>query len=354
LTITVGQARAVAREWVLAEADADPAITGAFFHGSTTMLSDDAPVSPSSDVDVIVVRQGDDTSGRPGKFSYRGHLLEVSYLTADDVRSPEHVLGQYQLAGSFRSPGIILDRTGHLAEVQAVAGRDFARREWVRRRCEHARDKVLGGFPLRDGDPWPNQNNAWLFPAGVTTHILLVAGLRNPTVRRRYQTTRELLAVYGQLGIYPTLLDLLGATGITVERATHHLDTLSVAFDAAASEIRTPFVFAADISEAGRSVAIGGSAEMIAGGYHREAMFWVAATWCRCMLVLRTDAPDADLTVHERGFHDLLADLGIDSVADIERRHQATRAALPAIWSVAERIMATNPDIEDVPTDVRS
>ncbi len=354
MTITVGQARAAAREWVLAEADADPAITGAFFHGSTTTLPDDAPMSPASDVDVMIVRQGDDSSARPGKFTFRGVLLEVSYLTANEVRSPEHVLGQYQLAGSFRVPGIILDHDGQLAAVQAVVGREFARRDRVKRRCEHARDKVLGGFPLRDGDPWPNQNNAWLFPAGVTTHILLVAGLRNPTVRRRYQTTRELLAEYGQLGIYPTLLDLLGAAGITAERATHHLDMLSDAFDAAAAVIRSPYFFTADIGEAGRPVAIGGSAGMIAEGYHREAMFWVAATWCRCMLVLRTDSPDTGIAVHEQGFRDLLADLGIVTVADIERRRRAVRAALPAVWAVAERIMAANPDIEDGPADARS
>ena len=347
MPLTLGRAKAAAREWVLARAAADPAITGAFFHGSTTTLPDDGLMSASSDVDVMIVRPDDDSSVRPGKFAYRGVLLEVSYLTADEVRSPEHVLGQYQLAGSFRAPGIILDHDGHLAAVQTVVGREFARRDQVRRRCEHARDKVLGGFPLRVGDPWPNQNNAWLFPAGVTTHILLVAGLRNPTVRRRYQTTRELLTEYGQLGIYPTLLDLLGATGITAERATQHLATLNDAFDAAAAVIRSPFFFAADISEAGRPVAIDGSAEMIAEGYHREAMFWVAASWCRCMLVLRTDAPDTDIAVHERGFRDLLTDLGIASVADIECRRQAIRAALPSIWSVAEQIMATNPEIED-------
>lgn len=345
--MTIGQAKAAARAWVMAQAETDPAIVGGFFHGSTITLPDDAPMSPSSDVDVMIVRQGDDGADRPGKFLFDGALLEVSYLTWDDVRSPEHVLDQYHLAGSLRSPGLILDRTGRLSEVQAVVAREFSRRDRVRRRCEHARDRVLGGFPLRVTDPWPVQNNSWLFPAGVTTHILLVAGLRNPTVRKRYQTTRELLEEYGQTAIYPTLLDLLGATSITPERATHHLDTLSCAFDASAAAIRSPFFFAADITEAGRPVAIDGSAGMIAAGDHREAMFWIAATWCRCMQVLQTDATDTDIAVHERAFRDLLADLGIATVADIGNRLDAIRAALPGIWAVAERIMALNPAITD-------
>ncbi len=343
---TVGQAKAAARGWVLASARADPAISGAFFHGSVTTLSDDATMAASSDVDVMVVRRGDDLSVRPGKFVHGGTLLEVSYLNEEHVRSPEHVLGQYHLAGSFRYPGVIFDPTGHLSAVQAVVGREFARREWVRRRCEHAWARVLGGFPLRPGDLWPNQNDSWLFPAGVMTHILLVAGLRNPTVRRRYQATRDLLAEYGELGIYPTLLDLLGATDLTAGRVTHHLTTMTAAFDAAQAVIRSPFFFVADISDAGRPVAIDGSAEMIAEGAHREAMFWIAATWSRCLQVLRTDAVGMDMTAFEQGYRELLADLGIASLADIERRRQAIRAALPAVWAVAERIMAANPGIE--------
>ncbi len=344
--MTIGLAKAAARAWVLTEAGTDPAITGAFFHGSIVTMSDDAPLSATSDVDVMVVRRQGDPGVRPGKFVHGGALLEVSYLTEEQIRSPQDILGQYQLAGSFRTPGIILDPTGHLTAVQAVVGRDFAQREWVRRRCEHAQAKVLNGFPLRDDDLWPSQNNAWLFPAGVTTHGLLVAGLRNPTVRRRYQTTRELLADYGELGIYGTLLDLLGATDLSPERASHHFATMTDAFDAAQRVIRSPFFFAADISDAGRPVAIDGSAEMIADGAHREAMFWVAVTWSRCLQVLQTDGAGVDIASYEQAYGDLLADLGIATVADIRERRTAIGAALPAIWAVADRIMAANPEID--------
>jgi hypothetical protein len=348
MELTVGAAKALARSWVLAEAEANPAIVGAFFHGSITTQAEEALVSPSSDIDVMVVLADGAEWSKPGKFRYGHALLEVSSLSSQHVSSPEVVLGQYALAGSFRFPGVILDRGGRLTGIQRVVGREFARREWVRRRCENARDRVIGGFPLREADPLPDAANGWLFPAGVTTHILLVAGLRNPTVRKRYQTTKELLDDYGQLAIYGLLLDLLGARHITAAQATGHLAALTRAFDTASAVVRSPFVFAADISDVGRPIAIGGTAEMIATGFHREAMFWLTATFIRCLQVLRSDAPpDLDLAPVERDFRALLADLGIGGFADLERRRTATLATLPAIWSVAEAIMAANPAITD-------
>jgi hypothetical protein len=74
-------------------------------------------------------------------------------------------------------------------------------------------------------------------------------------------------------------------------RAEHHLGALAAAFDAAAAARRTPFVFAADISDLGRPIAIDGSRELIEGGSHREAVFWMVATYARCQKVLAHDRP---------------------------------------------------------------
>jgi hypothetical protein len=38
--------------------------------------------------------------------------------------------------------------------------------------------------------------NAWLFPTGVTCHVLLVAALRNPTVRLRYRHRAVPVPIY--------------------------------------------------------------------------------------------------------------------------------------------------------------
>lgn len=341
----VGQAKAVARQWVLEEAGAIPGFTGAFFHGSANWLADDAPLPATSDLDVMVVLENGEPPRKPGKFVHRGVLLDAAYLPGAQLGAAAEVLGRYHLAGSFHAASVIADPTGRLTDLQRAVAREYAKREWVRRRCEHARDRILTAFALRESDPFPTQVTAWLFPTGITTHLLLAAGLRNPTVRTRYLAARELLKNYGELDCYEDLLRLLGCAEMSQARAETHLAALAAAFDAAARVIETPFFFAADISDAGRPVAIDGSRELIARGDHREAVFWVAATYSRCQLVFHHDAPEL-YARFERGYRALLGDLGIASFADLERRHGETADFLPRVWEVAERIMAANPGIE--------
>jgi hypothetical protein len=113
-------AREVARQWVAGEGAKIPGFQGAFFHGSINDLSDDEPFPSTSDVDVMVVLASPETVEKRGKFRYRDVLLEVSYLSADQVASPEQVLSNYHLAGSFRKPGILSDPSGHLGRIQAA------------------------------------------------------------------------------------------------------------------------------------------------------------------------------------------------------------------------------------------
>ncbi|MBA2518130.1 MAG: hypothetical protein H0V24_00535 [Chloroflexia bacterium] len=343
----VKEAKAVAREWVLTQASGMPGFWGTFYHGSANWLADDATLSPTSDLDVMAVLADAELPGKPGKLIYHDVMLEVSYLSRDELRSAESVLGQYHLAGSFHVPSIIADPTGQLTTLQAAVAKDYARRRHVYRRCEDARSRVRRNLQsLREADPFPDQVAAWLFAAGVTTHLLLVAGLKNPTVRRRYEATRALLAEYGRLDFYERLLDLLGCAQMSRARAELHLTALTDAFDAAKTVGTTPFFFSADISDLARPVAIDGSRELIARGDHREAIFWMIATYARCQKVLHHDAPPASWDRFEPGFHRLLADLGIESFADLQRRGERVRDFLPPLWDVAEAIIAANPAID--------
>ncbi|MGN6757437.1 MAG: hypothetical protein ACTHMJ_13730, partial [Thermomicrobiales bacterium] len=311
----------------------------------TGWLPGDAALPATSDVDVMVVLTTADPPGKPGKFRYGGVLLEVSYLTRDQVRSPEQVLGQSHLAGSFRAPGIIADPTGELTSLQAAVARDFAGREWVHRRCEAVQTKLVGNLQsLHETRPFHENVSAWLFGTGLTTHLLLVAGLRNPTVRRRYVAVRELLRDYNRAAFYPRLLELLGCADMSRDRALQHLAALTEAFDAASAVIKTPFFFASDLSQAARPIAIDGSRDLIARGDQREAVFWLVATYARCQQVFQHDAP-ALLERFRPGFARLLADLGITSLADMRRRGAEVEAFLPQLWAEAEAIMAANPDI---------
>lgn len=343
----VRHARDVARRWVLDHAAGEPGFRGAFYHGSTGWLPGDFVLPATSDVDVMVVFDDAERRVKPGKFRYQDVLLEVSFLPSEQVQSPEMILARPELAGSFRTPSVISDPSGQLTRLQAIVSRDYARRRWVEKRCEGIRDNILRYLRrLDEPQPFHEGVTAWLFATGNTALMPLVAGLMNPTVRRRYTAVRGLLAEYGFSDLYDDLLGLVGCSGMTRARAEYHLLALSEAFDAAKEVVETPFFFASDISDAARPVAIDGSREMVEGGDHREAVFWMVATYSRCQKVFYHDAPP----LHEKfdpAFRELLGDLGVSSSTDLRRRGAGVEAFLPRLWEVTEKIISANRGIEE-------
>jgi hypothetical protein len=344
----VKDAKEVARQWVIDEASSVPGFYGAYYAGSTTWLADNVVLPATSDLDIMVVLDDPTPKDKIGKFIYQNVLLEVTYLPREQVQSPDVVLGHYHLAGSFRRPNVILDPSGQLTKLQREVSKGFVQRTWVYRRCEQARDTVIKRLQgLNSPAPFHEQVTAWLFAAGGLPHVLLVAGLQNPTVRRRYVAARELLEGYGRLDFYESLLELLGCAQMSRARVENQLPALSEVFDVAKAVIETPFSFAADISDMARPVAIEGSRELIECGYHREAIFWMVATYSRCQMVLSHDAPVALQDRFSHGYRQLLSELGIASAADLQQRGEQIQAFLPQLWDVTEAILAANPEIED-------
>lgn len=341
----VGQARSAAVRWVAEHGRTAPDYKGAYFGGSTVGMPDDAELPPSSDVDVFLVTAACDPPVKPGKFGYRGALLEVSLQPWAQLASAESVLSSYHLAGGFRTDAIIDDPTGRLRELHARVSREFAARRWVRRRCEDALRRIETRLAALDTSaPFHEQVNAWLFPTGVTCHVLLVAALRNPTIRLRYPAAREVLCDYGRQDLYPGLLDLLGGSRLTERRVRHHLRELAATFDAAAEAARTRFFFSGDLTPAARPIAINGSRTLIDRGDHREAVFWILATFARCHTVLAADAPQA----HEArvpAFRALAGDLGLASPGDLVERAGEVVRFLPRLRRAAEDVLAANPGI---------
>ncbi|PZF81895.1 hypothetical protein C1I99_31725, partial [Micromonospora deserti] len=215
---------------------------GAFLGGSTLGMAADAVLPPWSDVDVLVVRAA--PAEKLGKFSWGGVLLEVTFVTWAELGSAEDVLGSFVFAGCFRGHGVLADPTGRLAALRAEVSARFADEEWVRRRCARVRERVERGVRELDGSgPLHEQVTAWLFPTSLTAVLPLVAGLVEPTVRRRYVVARGVLAGYGLAGRYPALLDLLDGGGVPVGRVREHLAGLAWTFDVAARVARTRFFF---------------------------------------------------------------------------------------------------------------
>ncbi|MHB0859533.1 MAG: hypothetical protein ACYC5M_18440 [Anaerolineae bacterium] len=344
----VGTARAAAIEWVLRYASRDDGFRGAYLSGSTIEMPDDQELSATSDIDVVVVVDRAETPRKVGKFVYCDALLEVTYLPWNHIASVEEVLASYHLAGSFRKDTLIADPTGELRTRQIQVSRHFAERVWVRRRCQNAMLKIRNGLSAIDPSaPLHDQVNAWLFSTGVTTHVLLVAALRNPTVRLRYLATRRMLTEYGYGHLYPDVLALLCCAHLTPQRVGQHLEALTRTFDATVATAKTPFSFSSDISAIGRPIAIDGSRDLIQSGYHHEAIFWIVATFARCHHALAADAPPDLQRTLLPAFEDLLADLNIASTHALTRRAEDVIEFLPGLWEIAENIMDTNPGIVD-------
>lgn len=336
----------VARQWVTEEAARIAGFQGAFLTGSAVWLPDDADLPATSDVDVALIHATAHHPEKPGKFLYRDVILDVSWISARELRSPDQILGNYHLAASFRSPQVISDPSGDLARLTTAVSKDYAKHTWVARRCDHAVDKLLSNLELLDeSDPFHNQVLSWLFPTGVTTHVLLNAGMRNATVRQRYVAVKELLLDYGRGDFHETLLGMVGCAGMSRERVEHHLDALVTVFDAVKGRARSPFPFASDISEFARPIAIDGSRDLIARGHHREAVFWLVATYSRCLAILHTDLPDLEQDEFDNGYRELLGDLGIESSRDLHQRSERVKEFLPTVRDLAEHIMSANPDV---------
>lgn len=346
MSTTIGQAKEIARRWVLSVVCHSPEFQGAFLHGSINTHPDVALLPPASDVDLIVVRSDTELPPNPGKLLYEGVLLDVSYLPADHVQSAETILAISHLAGSLRGASVLADPTGWLTQIQETVASEFAKPEWVLRRCGHARSKILAYLdsiePMR---PFHENVTSWLFGTGVTTHVLLVAGLRNPTVRSRYVAVHNLLAEYGRLDIHEELLELLGSAHLSRPQVEHHLATMTDAFDIAKSVIKTPVFFASDLSDVARPIAVDGTRDLIERGYHREAMFWIAATYSRCQHVFAVDAPPESRNRFEPAYRAMLSDLGITSTEDMLARSNEVRAYLPRLMTIADEIIAANPSI---------
>jgi hypothetical protein len=345
--MTVQQAREAARQWMLA-ASRIAGVRGAYTGGSTNWLPDNSELTATSDLDIMLVVADPNRAGRRRKFIYRDTLLEVSCLASHQLQSSDEVLSDYHLAPSFHTAKVIVDPFGQLTPLRAAVCRNYAKRCWVRRRCARATDKVSVYLrSVSQQAALPDQVIACLFAAGITSHILLVAGLKNPTVRARYVATRELLAGYGYLEFHDTLLELPGSARISRERARHHLAALTRIFDATTRAIKTRFSFESDLSESARPIAIDASLELIESGYHREAMFWIAVTHSRCQKVLSRDGP-ADLAQSfKQSYQELVADLGLSTFAEVGRRCAAIDEMLLRIRELADIIMAANHEIED-------
>ena len=141
---------------------------------------------------------------------------------------------------------------------------------------------------------------------------------------------------------------------MSAERVEHHVAALARTFDAAAAAAETRFSFSSDVTPAARPTAIEASRNLIRAGNHREAMFWIVATFVRCDKILAADASSATQREFAGSFTEVVQDIGIASTQDLLSREESVRLFLPELSVRAEEILGANPGVARDVTTLRS
>jgi hypothetical protein len=351
--VRVADARAIARDWVRTQAG--PGLVGAFLTGSSAVGTGDAELPATSDLDLIMVTAGAAPT-KIGKLWCHGVLLDISGLAVGDLDA-ETIAGTSYLAPFFTAGMIMHDPTGRLARLSDQVRPLVERPEWVRRRVAEVRTKITAGLQAADPTaPLAQQLIGWVFSASLPTVLLLVAAGRPPTVRKRYLRCRELLASSSgdpwsirrppsnqksPLDVYEDLLEALGCAMVTADQVRHRLDALAETLQVTAEHARTTFPFSSDLRPDTWHLALDGSAELVECGWHREAVWWLLATYARCQHVLAVDAPPDLAAEHEHRLAAAAEDLIGFRPGDGPGRAISVLNLLPEVDSLAEALVRT-------------
>jgi len=106
-----------------------------------------------------------------------------------------------------------------------------------------------------------------------------------------------------------------------------------------ATVTHTPVPFQAKLQPHVRPYLVDGAHEMIAQGYHREAMFWISGFLLFATTAIQSDAPAADKPRFQAKFDRLIAEMGLSTPADVAARAREAEALAEAIFAVADALV---------------
>jgi hypothetical protein len=352
--ITIGEAKAKARNWVEELPARMPDFVGAFVVGSTMRKADSEIFSPSSDLDLRIVldREIPDSMLDPEgplslrKFLYDGVVLEPAYISWASIRESDAVLSDLYLGAALRDPGIIADPFGRIAILSERVVAEFARRKWIRRRIDSslAGARAFGLLatsapPVASFDPLCFHSGCALNAVSCASLVPIVAALEPPTTRKSFVVARSVLVAHGRGDLAELLLRLLGSAGMGKEDVMRHHAELASAFDAATTVPHKKFHIDYDITPQCRDIVIGGSAELIVER-HREAMYFIAFFRSVAQMILLSETDSSLREKHAESFAGLLESMGLGREGElIPTRIAELNAALPTLEAAAEEIV---------------
>ena len=349
--MNMGAAKAIARQWLAETWEGKPGFLGAIYCGSTNWKADETEYVPPSDIDILIWI---DSETRTLDRLYRdGVILQPALLPYSRLsRTPEEILSDFRIASHFSVPSIIADPTGHLTLLHQAIAPVYAQRQWVCARCERVGtrlDEILDTWlaPDLETDAFWMQVMDFYYAVFILSEIIPVADLRDPTVRKAFVLSGEILAKQGRLDLQEALFALLGCQHMGRADVEAHFAVYENAFDQASAFVHTPFFFSAEVSATARPVSVGGVRDLIDSGCHREAMFWLVFIYSIAVQVMQTDGPIAEQAAHLAQYRQQMADLGLRTKADISARVAQLKALVPTFRAVAEQMMNNHPAIQN-------
>ena len=351
--MNVQRVKETMRTWVADNADRYPDLWAAHLVGSITTMAEEMPFPDDKDVDLHLIFAPDSPAlAHHGSFSnnleflHQGLMVEGGLKAMTEYRDAEAVLANPEIAHHLLADSILYDPQGRLAAMQPQVKSEYHRRGWVQARVAHERRGWEQVAALYKTVPETAiMTRVLLMGYGFTylSALLCVATLRAPTAS--FMKMRQILAAYDRLELYEAYLTLFGLDRATPELTRQLLIEGCEAFDLAVQIRQTPHPFQHKLHAHLRPYFVNKCQRLLNTGHPREALSWIVPFYLSsCDVII------ADGTVAQKEFYATRADhflqlLGIDSVAVQQTKWVESRSLGEAIFSLADEIICTHPDI---------
>ena len=340
--MTVGEAKAIAREWVAQHAAEVPGLVGVFIAGSMNHRPDDSEYQPNSDVDLWHVMEGDPEVLRHERITYEGVLLDTPELPSAQFSDAETVLTSWVNASHLAMPGVIYDPTGRLTAIQREVAIRFAEPRYLKARCAGIESWVRGGLlpAMAAGVTLNGRITDFAFAGNTIRQLPLVAAGQPPTFRRSAMLFTNEMIARGHGELADGMLEYIGSIAMSRTDAERLLEECRAAFDRAIEVRRSPVPFDFDLCPAARPYMIGGCRELIDAGYPREAVWWIHAAHYIAHNALERDAPQEWEQFYREPYQRLLDAMGIGSHETVAAKVPLAEELLSRTIAVAQEIMS--------------
>ena len=340
--MNAGQVIELASEWVAANARPTPGFLGAHLMGALAWMPKEAPFPNYKDVDLHIVLE-EAVPSEPRELDYCGLILECAVASAERYRPPEKALADPFLAANLAADSILDDPTGFLTMTHARVAQEYAQRRWVAARCEAEKAEAMSGLvALQQAKSLVEAQWALLPLAIGLTGLVAVASLQPPTHRRALILMRDLLSPLGRIDLQEDLLALFGAAQLSRAEVESALLVVAEAFDRAVQVTRTPVPMGFKLHPHVRPYVVEASQEMIAAGYHREAMAWILSFLLITQASLQADAPANEKPYFAARANAILGWIGWDTLDHLPQRVQQAQQLVNEVFRVADNLVIRN------------